>query len=102
VVLRLALWSLAEAPATLEELRNLLGDEPATAPGLLFGAWVSDEASDRFGFVQLWETRDGAEAPLPPGLRELIGGDPPIAELFDVEATASVVSELQHLGLAFT
>jgi hypothetical protein len=28
VVLRLALWSLADSPATLEELRKLVRDEP--------------------------------------------------------------------------
>lgn len=102
MVVRLALWSLADSPATLEQLRDLVRDEPASAPGLLFGAWVSDDASERFGVVQLWATRDAAETPLPSALRELIGGDPPIAELFDAEATASIVPQLQRLGLAFT
>ena len=101
MVLRLLLWSTADSVATLEELRGVVRDDPSSAPGLLFGAWVSDEASDRFGLVQLWDSRDGAEAPLPPRLVELIGGDPPIAELFDVEATASIAPELQQLGLAF-
>jgi hypothetical protein len=101
VVLRFALWSIADSTATLEELRGLLGDEPVSAPGLLFGAWVSDEASERFGVVQLWASRDGAEAPLPSRLVELVGSEPPIAEVFDVEATASIVPELQRLGLAF-
>jgi hypothetical protein len=100
VVLRLALWSTADSPATLDELRDVVRDEPVTAPGLLFGAWVSDESSERFGVAQLWETREGADAPLPPTLYQLLG-DPPIAELFDVEGTASMLPRLQGLGLAF-
>ena len=102
MVLRLALWSIADSVATLDELREVVRDEPVSAPGLLFGAWVSDEASERFGVVQLWATRDRAEAPLPPRLVELVGSEPPIAELFDVEATASIAPELQRLGLAFS
>jgi hypothetical protein len=102
VVLRLALWSIADSLATLDELRELVRDEPESAPGLLFGAWVSDEASERFGVLQLWATREVAEAPLPQRIVDLVGSEPPIAELFDVEGTASIVPELQGLGLAFS
>jgi len=102
VVLRLVLWSTADSTATIDELRDVVRGETTAAPGLLFGAWVSDDAGERLGVVQLWETREGAEAPLPRELVELIGGDPPIAELFDVEATSSVAPELQRLGLAFS
>jgi hypothetical protein len=69
-------------------------------PGLLFKAWISDEATERWGAVYLWESRDAAEQPLPTRARELIGKDPEIAEDFDVEATVSVASELARLGLA--
>jgi hypothetical protein len=96
------LWSIADSAASLEELRDVVRDEPPSSPGLLFGAWVSAEAGERFGVVQLWDSREGAETPLPRRLVELVGSEPPIAELFDVEGTASVVPQLQHLGLAFT
>jgi hypothetical protein len=102
VVLRLVLWSTADSLATIDDLRDAVRGEPTVSPGLLFGSWVSDEAGERFGVVQLWETREGAEAPLPRELVELIGGEPPIAELFDVEATSSVAPELQGLGIAFS
>jgi hypothetical protein len=49
----------------------------------------------------VWATREAAEQPLPSRARELIGKDPEIIELFDVEATVSVASGLSRLGLAF-
>jgi hypothetical protein len=71
-----------------------------TLPGLLFTAWIADETTERWGAVYVWESRDAAEQPLPTRARELIGKDPEIAEIFDIEATVSVASELARLGLA--
>jgi microcystin degradation protein MlrC len=51
--------------------------------------------------VYLWESAEAAEQELPTRARELIGKDPEIAEVFDLEASVSVASELRRLGLAF-
>jgi hypothetical protein len=101
VLLRIVLWSLADSPATLDQLRAVLRDEPASEPGLLLRAWASDESSDRFGAVELWESREAAQRPLPAGVRELLGVEPTIGDELDVEATSSVAAELQQRGLAF-
>jgi hypothetical protein len=70
-------------------------------PGLLLKTWIADEATERWGAVYLWESREAAEQPLPSRARELIGKEPEIAEVFDVEAAVSVASELAGRGLAF-
>jgi hypothetical protein len=104
MIVRLVLWNLADSKTNIEELRRYLRDEGVDSfdrvPGLLFKAWISDEVTERWGAVYLWESRDAAEQPLPTRARELIGKDPEIAEVFDVEATVSVASELARLGLA--
>jgi hypothetical protein len=104
VIVRFVLWNLADSKTNIEELRRHLRDEAVgrfdRLPGLLFKAWISDEATERWGAVYVWESRDAAEQPLPTRVRELIGKDPEIAEVFDVEATVSVASELARLGLA--
>jgi hypothetical protein len=108
VYLRFVLWSLADSKTTIRELRRCLRDESVDAfedvPGLRFKAWFSDEATDRWGAVYLWESREDAEQELPSRARELIGKDPDIGEEFDVEATIEgqfVVGELSRRGLAF-
>jgi len=104
MIVRFVLWNLADSKTNIEELRRYLRDESVDAfdrlPGLLFKAWISDEATERWGAVYVWESREAAEQPLPTRARELIGKDPEIAEVFDVEATVSVASELARLGLA--
>jgi hypothetical protein len=104
VVVRLVLWNLADSKTNLEELRRYVRDEAVDAfdrvPGLLFKAWLSDETTERWGAVYVWESREAAEQPLPSRARELIGKDPEIGETFDVEATVSIASELARLGLA--
>ena len=85
MIVRLALWSLADSKTTVGELRQYLPDEPA--PGLRFRAWVSDETTERFGLIELWESVEAAEQGVPSGVRELIGKDPEVGETFDVEAT---------------
>jgi hypothetical protein len=105
LIVRFVLWSLADSLTTIGELRRYLRDESVEqfedVPGLLFKAWISDETTERWGAVYVWESAEAAEAPLPSRARELIGKDPDIAEGFDLEATVSVADELRRLGLAF-
>ena len=70
-------------------------------PGLLFKSWFSDEVSERWGAVYLWESQEASEQELPSRARELIGKNPDIVEVFDLEASVSVAEELRGLGLAF-
>jgi hypothetical protein len=105
VLVRLVLWNLADSLTNIGELRRYLRDESVPEfekiPGLLFKAWISDEATERWGAIYLWESRAAAEQELPSRARELIGKDPEIAEFFDLEATVSVASQLRRHGLAF-
>jgi hypothetical protein len=108
VLLRLVLWNLADSKTTIEELRRYLRDESVDAfedvPGLRFKAWISDEVSERWGAVYLWESREDAEQELPSRAREPIGKEPDIGEEFDVEATIEgqfLVQALSRRGLAF-
>jgi hypothetical protein len=108
VLVRLVLWNLADSKTTIAELRRYLRDESVDAfeevPGLRFKAWVSDEATERWGAVYLWESREAADQKLPGRVRELIGKEPDIGEEFDVEATIEgqfAFEELSRRGLAF-
>jgi hypothetical protein len=108
VLLRFVLWNLADSKTTIEELRRYLRDESvdvfADVPGLRFKAWISDEATERWGAVYLWESPEATEQEVPSRARELIGKDPDIIDVFDVEATIEgryAVEELSRLGLAF-
>ncbi len=108
MLVRFVLWSLADSKTTIGELRRYLRDESvdqfAEVPGLRFKAWISDEATERWGAVYVWESAEAARQVLPSRARELIGKDPDIAEEFDVEATVEgrfAVDELSRRGLAF-
>ena len=108
MLLRLVLWNVADSKTTIEELRRYLRDESVDAfedvPGLRFKAWISDEVSERWGAVYLWESREDAEQELPSRVRELIGKEPDIGEEIDVEATIEgqfLVEALSRRGLAF-
>lgn len=108
MLVRFVLWNLADSRTTIGELRRYLRDESvdqfAEVPGLRFKAWISDETTERWGAVYVWESSDVARQDLPSRARELIGKDPDIAEEFDVEATVEglfAVEELSHRGLAF-
>ena len=85
MIVRLVLWSLADSKTTLAELRQHLGAASEQAPGLRFRAWISDETTERFGVVELWESAEAAEHEVPRRVRELIGKDPEVGETFDVE-----------------
>ena len=108
MLVRFVLWNLADSRTTIEELRRYLRDESvdvfADVRGLRFKAWISDEVTERWGAVYLWESAEAAEQELPSRARELIGKDPDIIEVFDVEATIEgryAQEELSRLGLAF-
>ena len=108
MLVRLVLWNLADSKTTIHELRRYLREESVNAfeqtPGLRFKVWVSDEATERWGAVYLWESREASDAPFVSKARELIGKEPDIAEEFDVEATIEGRYELEELsrrGLAF-
>jgi hypothetical protein len=106
LIIRFVLWSLADADITIGELRDYLRDESVEAfadvEGLLFKAWVADEATERWGAFYVWESAEAATQTLPSRARELIGKDPDVIDVFDVEATVSVASRLSRLGLAFS
>ena len=108
MIVRLVIWNLADSMTTIEELRRYLRDESVDAfedvPGLRFKAWFSDEVTERWGAVYLWESREAADQDLPSRASELIGKEPDIGEEFDVEATVEgrfLVEELSRRGLAF-
>jgi hypothetical protein len=108
VLLRLVLWNLADSKTTIAELRRYLRDESVDAfedvAGLRFKAWISDEVTERWGAIYLWESREAADQELPSRVRELIGKEPDLGEEFDVEATiegAFALEELSRRGLAF-
>ena len=108
MIVRIVLWSLADSKTTIGELRRYLRDESVDAfaevPGLRFKAWISDEATERWGAIYLWESAEAARQELPGRVRELIGKDPDIGEEFDLEASVEgrfAVEELSRRGLAF-
>ena len=108
MVVRLVLWNLADSKTTIGELRRYLRNESVDAfsavPGLRFKAWVSDEVTERWGAVYLWESPEAAAAELPSRARELIGKEPDIVEEFDLEASVDgrfEEPELARRGLAF-
>ena len=108
MLVRLVLWDLADSKTTIAELRRYLRDESVDAfadvPGLRFKAWISDEATERWGAIYLWESREAADQELPSRARELIGKDPDVGEEFDLEATIEgrfAIDELSRRGLAF-
>ncbi|HEY6584551.1 MAG TPA: hypothetical protein VIZ29_06875 [Gaiellaceae bacterium] len=108
MILRLVIWNLADSKTTIEELRRYLREESVDqfeeVAGLRFKAWFSDEATERWGAVYLWETEEAARQPLPSRARELIGKEPDVGEEFDLEATIEgrfEFEELSRLGLAF-
>ena len=108
MLLRLVLWNLADSKTTIDELRGYLRDESVDqfeeVPGLRFKAWISDEVTERWGAVYIWESAEAARQELPSRARELIGKEPDVGEQFDVEATIEgvfAVEELSRRGLAF-
>jgi len=108
VIVRLVLWSLGDADITVAELRRYLRDEsvPAFAevPGLRLKLWISDELTDRWGAIYLFESREAADQELPVRASELIGKGPDLVEEFDLEASIEGTFDdevLSRRGLVF-
>ena len=108
MIVRLVLWNLGDSKTTIEELRRYLRDESVDAfgevAGLRFKAWISDETTERWGAVYLWESREALEQELPSRARELIGKDPDLVDEFDLEASVEgrfAIEALARRGLAF-
>ena len=106
MVVRFVLWNLADSATSIEELREYLRDEAvdafAAVPGILFKAWISDALGERWGAISfVLKQRHVRRQPLPSRARELIGKDPEIVEVFDLEASVSIADQLTHLGLVF-
>lgn len=108
MIVRYVLWDLDGTSATIEGLREYLREDSVDAfsevRGLRFKAWISDAATNRWGAVYVWENADAARQPLPSRAREIIGKDPDVVELFEVEATTEGVYDVAALsrrGLAF-
>jgi hypothetical protein len=65
---------------------------------------VSDESTERWGAIYLFESRESADQPLPGRARELIGKEPDLVDEFDLEASVEgrfEFEELSRRGLAF-
>ena len=65
MVVRFVLWSLADSKTSVAELRRYLADEAvdrfAEVEGLRFKAWISDEATERWGAIYVWESAEAAQ-----------------------------------------
>lgn len=72
VLVRFVLWNLADSQTNVGELRRYLQDEA-----------------------------EASEQELPSRARALIGKDPDVVEVFDLEASVSIAADLARLGLAF-
>jgi hypothetical protein len=108
VRVRVVWWDLEGAGATIAQLREYLRDESVDAfgsvPGLRLKLWITDEATNRWGAIYLWESREASRQKLPSRARELIGKDPDFEEWFDLEASvegAFTEAMLARRGLAF-
>jgi hypothetical protein len=75
VITHILIWNLFDSKTSLDELREHL---PSLPEG---NVWIVNEAQDRFCLISLGE-------PLPDlgGVPGLIGGEPAVAEEFDVVA----------------
>ncbi|MET9437048.1 hypothetical protein [Streptomyces sp. NPDC006551] len=100
-------WDLADSRQTIESLRGFLRDEAVErfshVPGLRLKFWISDAATDRWGAVLLWESRQAAQVVLPNLAAPLIGYAPTERHAFDVEATVEgefALAALAGRGLA--
>ena len=108
MIVRLVLWNLADSKTTIEELRRYLVDESVDefeeVDGLRLKLWISDQATERWGAVYIFESFEAAQQQLPGRARELIGKEPDIVEEFDLEASIEgqfAIEELSRRGLAF-
>ena len=75
MIVRLLLWNLADSMTTIAELRLQLPESENRT-------WISDESGERFGVIETWDVQP---EDFPQELLSLIGKDPDVAEIFDVE-----------------
>jgi len=74
MTVRFVLWNLADSMTTLDELRAKLPELPDG------DRWISDPVGERFGLISFsQEDEPVAEA------QELIGSDPVVGEVFELE-----------------
>lgn len=66
-------------------------------PGLRLKVWISDERTNRWGAVPLWESAV-AEAPTPARAAELIGYPSAHTYAFDAEATTEGDCDIAQLA----
>ena len=59
--------------------------EAERLPGLRLKLWLSDEAGERWGSLELWDSSEAAALPVHVRERELIGKDPEVGEQFELE-----------------
>jgi hypothetical protein len=83
MVARLVLWSLADTMSSVDELR---AEQFPPSPGAAQEVWFADEASDRWGSFAVFANPEDANEPFPERLRELLGKDPDVFEIFDVHS----------------
>ena len=108
MIVRIALWNLADSMTTVEELRRYIGDEApgehVSVEGLRLKLWVGDAGTERWGVVELFESREAAEQEIATRAEQLIGKPPDVVEEFDLEGSIEGrfdVEDLSHRGLAF-
>ena len=107
VVVRLVLWNLADSLthdrrvaratcATSRSMRSRRCQVCSSRPG------SRTRTTERWGAFYVFESREAAEQQLPSRARELIGKEPDIVEIFDLEATVLDAAELRSTSaLAF-
>jgi hypothetical protein len=86
-------WDLDGSGHSLTSLRGDLDDETvrrwARVPGLRWKVWISDEPTNRWGAVMLWDDGRPGQLVLPANRAlELIGRPPVERTAFRVEAAA--------------
>jgi hypothetical protein len=81
MVARLVLWNVADTAAGIDELRS---EPPPASPGATQEVWFADVPGERWGTFALFPDADSAGAPLPERMRDLLGKEPEVFELFDV------------------
>ncbi|MBM3679342.1 MAG: hypothetical protein FJW96_15935 [Actinobacteria bacterium] len=79
MVVRIVLWSVGDAKASLDEIRHRLDELGELEPPSM---WLVNEAAERFGAVLALEDEDDAVGQIA-AIRELIGKDPEVIEDFD-------------------
>ena len=70
--------------------------------GLLVKLWVSDQVTERWGAIYLFESQEASEQPLASRAHELIGKEPDLFDVFDLEPLSPSRLSSRALGLAFT